>query len=59
MPNRWRYEPKITVLCPECHDRHYEEEVTFTNIYADMQERDVVAFDCPSCGKHVESNRFG
>jgi len=59
MSREWHYERPITVLCPECGVRHNEEEVTFTNIYADMQERDVVAFDCPSCGNHVESHRFG
>jgi len=59
MSTRKKYESKITVLCHKCGKRHYEDDVEIANIYSDMQERDVVTFDCPSCGNHVESHRFG
>lgn len=49
----------IYVECPECGSRFDESEVELTNIESDIWERDVVTFECPQCGKEVESLRFG
>lgn len=53
------YQRPIIVSCPHCKQQFNEEDVEITDIYSDIQERDVVTFVCPGCGKKTESLRRG
>lgn len=56
---RFRYQKKITVLCQHCKERHDERKVKFLNIEEDIQGRDRMTFECPTCKKRSTSFRFG
>lgn len=51
------YEKVIRVTCIHCESSFDETTVKITDIYSDMEERDVVTFVCPNCGKETESYR--
>lgn len=47
------------VECPECYERFDEQDVEYLGIKEDWRGRDIVTFECPNCGKIVESFRYG
>ena len=52
------HQTSFEVLCDQCGERHYTDEVEFLNIEEDYQGRDVMYFKCPVTGKITSSNVY-
>lgn len=46
---------KFTVMCSECADEHYTDEVQFLNVEEDIQGRDIGYFICPVTSTETKS----
>lgn len=47
---------RYVVVCNQCGERHFTDEVKCVNVEEDDFGRDVVYFVCPETGKQARSN---
>ena len=52
------YEQRNYVLCPECKEEHFSDEVEFLDCYEGDRGQDVMKFVCPVTKKETESNVY-
>ena len=46
---------KYIVICRECSEQHFTDEVEFFNVEEDMEGRDVAYFECPTTNLSTKS----
>ena len=53
------FEKKYNVVCTECSEKHFVEDIKVVNVEEDIQGLDVCYFECPVTKQVVKSFVFG